>query len=256
MRFKLTLTSSGSQNLLPMNYQYYISAWIYRVLKSADEAFATFLHEKGYGIGDSKLYKLFCFSRLEFGKPKLLKEKQLFELSCKQIHLQISFDIPEAATNFIKGLFASNSFYLGDRNNGIDFMVTGIEASSPPDFKTTLNYSLSTPWVVSIKEEGSKHARFIYPDSPEFVTCATKHIREKYVSTRLQDPGLITLKPSTPFKRSGYLIKPGTAEETRIVGSLFDFELTAPIDVHQMVWSAGICEKSSNGFGWIEVKSI
>ncbi len=45
---------------------------------------------------------------------------------------------------------------------------------------------------------------------------------------------------------------PGTKDESRIVGNLCRFKLIAPIEVHQMIWSAGICEKSSSGFGWVE----
>src|SRR5690554_1229501 len=105
MRFSLTLNRTTRQRMLPMDYQYYISAWIYHVLKQADKEFAHFLHETGYGKGDAKSYKLFCFSHLSFGKPKLWKEKKLFEISSHEIDLQISFDVVEAASNFIKGLF-------------------------------------------------------------------------------------------------------------------------------------------------------
>ncbi len=76
MRFRLSLNRTTKQRMLPMDYQYYISAWIYKVLKQADENFALFLHEKGYGKNDPKLYKLFCFSPLNFGKPILWKEKK------------------------------------------------------------------------------------------------------------------------------------------------------------------------------------
>ncbi|MBP9017958.1 MAG: hypothetical protein KBG17_09485, partial [Paludibacteraceae bacterium] len=46
---------------------------------------------------------------------------------------------------------------------------------------------------------------------------------------------------------------PGTPRETRVVGNLFEFTLTAPITIHQMAWNAGISEKSSMGFGMIEI---
>ena len=116
MRILLTLNRTTKQRMLPMDYQYYVSAWIYNVLNQADKDFAQFLHDKGYGRqGETKLYKLFCVSRLNFGKPRLWKEKKLFEISAHEIDLQISFDVPEAATNFIKGLFMSQEFYLGDK---------------------------------------------------------------------------------------------------------------------------------------------
>jgi len=112
MRFILTLNRTTKQRMLPMDYQYYISAWIYKVLKHAYKEFADFLHEKGYGQSETKLYKLFCFSQLNFGKPKLWKEKRVFEISNHEIELHISFDVTEVATNFIKGLFMLQKFYF------------------------------------------------------------------------------------------------------------------------------------------------
>lgn len=89
MRFKLTLNRATKQRMLPMDYQYYISAWIYKVIGKADKEFARFLHDKGYGGSESKLYKLFCFSRLNFGKPVLWKEKKLFEIKRHDIFLEL-----------------------------------------------------------------------------------------------------------------------------------------------------------------------
>ncbi|QGY48244.1 CRISPR-associated endoribonuclease Cas6 [Maribellus comscasis] len=239
-----------------MDYQYYISAWIYKVLKQADKDFAQFLHEQGYGQNTTKLYKLFCFSRLDFGKPKLWKEKKLFEISEHTIILQISFDVTEAASNFIKGLFMKQEFYLGDKFNGIDFKVAGVEALPEPKFSETMYYRLQTPWVVSFKTETDKHPQYLSPNDKDFDTLAIKHLVEKYKSTRKAefiDSGQISFKRITDFKRAGFVIKPGTSQKSRIVGNLFDFELTAPPEIHRMIWGAGVSEKSSTGFGWCEI---
>lgn len=257
MRFKLTLNRTTKQRMLPMDYQYYVSAWIYKVLKQADKDFAQFLHEKGYGgQGESKLYKLFCFSRLNFGKPRLWKEKKLFEIAANEIDLQISFDVPEAATNFIKGLFMSQEFYLGDKFNGIDFKVSKVEALPEPDFIETMKYRLQTPWVVSYMAEEDKYPQYLSPKDNMFEQLAIKHLVEKFNNTRNSDnisSEQIQFNRISDFKRSGFVMKPGTREETRVVGNLFGFELTAPQEVHRMIWNAGVSEKSSSGFGWVEV---
>lgn len=256
MRFKINLTRTTRQKMLPMDYQYYLSAWIYKVLRQADKEFAQFLHDYGYGHGDYKLYKLFCFSRLNFGKPKLWKEKKLFEISVNEIGLTISFDVTEAATNFIKGLFMSQEFYLGDKFNGIDFRVSRVEALPEPRFSETMNYRLQTPWVVSYKTETDKHPQYLSPEEDMFESLAIKHLVEKYNNTRNPEninPEQIRFRRTSSFKRAGFVMKPGTKEESRVVGNLFDFELTAPVEVHRMIWGAGVGEKSSSGFGWVEV---
>jgi len=254
MRFKLTLNRTTRQRMLPMDYQYYISAWIYKVLKQADADFATFLHEKGYGKSETKLYKMFCFSRLDFGKPRLWKEKKLFEISAQEISLQISFDVNDIASNFIKGLFMSQEFYLGDKFNGIDFKVSGVEALPEPEFSETMHYRLTTPWVVSNKGENDRYPQYLSPNDEQFIPLAIKHIAEKYKSTRSTDTDFaseIKLKISDDFKRAGFVIKPGAREQSRIIGNLCEVTLTAPVEVQRMVWNAGFCEKSSSGFGWV-----
>ena len=163
MRFELTLNRTTKQRMLPMDYQYYISAWIYKVLNQADKDFAHFLHEKGYGQSETKRYKLFCFSRLNFGKPKMWREKKLFEITQHEIKSQISFDVREAASNFIKGLFMQQEFYLGDKFNGIDFKVSNVAALPSPDFKETMHYGLETPWVVRFKNEETKYPQYLNP---------------------------------------------------------------------------------------------
>lgn len=257
MRFRLTLNRTTKQRMLPMDYPYYISAWIYKVLKQADREFAQFLHEKGYGKGETKLYKLFCFSSLDFGKPILWKEKKLFEITVYDIELQISFDAPEAASTFIKGLFMQQSFYLGDKFNGIDFTVTQVEALPEPHFTETMQYHLVSPWVVSYQSEKDKYPKYLTPDDESFHLLAVKHIVEKYNNTRKGENytgDLIKLQLTPPFKRAGFVIKPGTREESRVIGNLFDFELTAPVEIHRMIWNAGVSEKSSSGFGWCGIK--
>ena len=50
MRFKLYLSidKHGFGDRLPFNYQYELSAVIYKILASADQAFAQWLHDNGF----------------------------------------------------------------------------------------------------------------------------------------------------------------------------------------------------------------
>lgn len=259
MRFKINFNRTSRQRMLPMDYSYYNSAWIYKVLRQADRDFASFLHNQGYGPSDTKLYKLFCFSRLNFGKPRLWKEKKLFEISGHEISLQISFDVTEAASTFIKGLFMNQEFFLGDKFNGIDIKVTGVEALPEPGFRDTMQYRLQTPWVVSYQSEVDRNPQYLSPADDGFASLAIKHLVEKYNNTRdakAIESTQISLKRLSDFKRAGFVIKPGTAEQTRVVGNLFDFELTAPVELHRMIWNAGVSEKSATGFGWVELSPV
>lgn len=252
MRIKITFNRTGRQRMLPMDYQYYISAWIYKVIRNADEEFADFLHNTGYGEA-TKPYKLFCFDRLNFGKPKLWKDKKLFEIRQDTLELNISFDIKEVASNFIKGLFMDQAFFLGNRFNGIDLKVVQVAVLEEPDFKETMHYRLNSPWVVSYKTEEDRYPQYLSPSDDRFLSLAEKHIKEKAKNIHGVTDAEIRLKILSDSKRAGFRIKPDTKEESRVVGNLFEFELMAPIAVHKMIYGAGISEKSATGFGWVEM---
>lgn len=69
MRFQLILTAKDGGGKLPINYQYPLSAAIYRILSKGDREYARFLHEEGYGKG----YKFFTFSDLRL-KNYIIKD--------------------------------------------------------------------------------------------------------------------------------------------------------------------------------------
>jgi len=240
-----------------MDYQYYISAWIYKTIMQSSVEFATFLHDKGFGADEGKLFKLFCFSRLDFGKPVLHSEEKLFGVNAETMRLKISFDIPQAASHFIEGLFKDQELYLGNNVHGINLKVTSVELLSEPSFNETMHYRMVTPWVVSIKEEDKPQPVYLAADDERFPTQAARHLAEKHNLTHTGTPtvghGQITINRINGFKRSGFVISPGTPRETRVIGNLFEFTLTAPATIHQMAWNAGISEKSSMGFGWCEI---
>lgn len=48
MRIKITFKLCGKKQVLPFNYQYPVSAWIYKVLGRADKEFTRMLHDLGY----------------------------------------------------------------------------------------------------------------------------------------------------------------------------------------------------------------
>jgi hypothetical protein len=48
MRLELTLTPSVGHGLLPVNYQYPLSAAIYKIIQQADEKYSAFLHDTDY----------------------------------------------------------------------------------------------------------------------------------------------------------------------------------------------------------------
>ncbi|MDP4291084.1 MAG: CRISPR-associated endoribonuclease Cas6 [Bacteroidota bacterium] len=239
-----------------MDYQYYLSAWIYKVISKGDSEFAEFLHSEGYTTG-YKRFKLFNYSPLDFGKPKLWEEKALFEIQVEQIVLKVSFHLVEAAEKFIIGLFNNQQVYVGDQFNGLDLVVKQVERLAEPVLTTTMKYKAVSPVVISLKHEDSKYARYMAPVDNNYSDLLRQHLWNKFQSIpngfNMPEDSNFRFEPKSEARSKLVTIKSYTPEQSKIRGFTFDFTLTCPVEIHQLVLASGIGEKNSMGFGWCEV---
>jgi len=110
MRFRLTFElTDPKERILPLNYQYELSSWIYHALNSADPAFATWLHDKGY-TDDRKQFKLFTFSNLVIPQRRIQADR--LEIRSRDISMLISMLPDEMVSHFIRSVPGS-VFHLG-----------------------------------------------------------------------------------------------------------------------------------------------
>ena len=81
MRFKITFRTDRSLgDCLPINYQYEQSAVIYKILSNADKAYSAWLHDNGFQLNNGKHFKLFCYSRFQFEKYRILRDAQCIKI--------------------------------------------------------------------------------------------------------------------------------------------------------------------------------
>lgn len=256
MRFAIELTLTGRSRMVPIDYQYYLSAWIYQVIGRADQAFAHYLHSQGMADGN-KQFKFFCFSPLKLGKPTFWKEQALLEIHSNSVVLEVAFHIDDAAERFVRGLFQDQSFYLGNRFNGVEFGVTRVERLAEPQWAERMKYRAVSPVVISVNKEGNKHATYLSPEDEDYAHFLVNNLRQKALVMATE--GGVVVEDRIEFecvsdsRAKLVTIKPGTPYQSKVRGFVYEFELIAPIDIHRMIYNSGIGEKNSMGFGWCEV---
>ena len=255
MRFLITLNRTGKQRMLPMDYQYYLSAWIYRVIGKADNEFARFLHSEGYRDGN-RSFKLFAYSPLCFGKPTLWKEKALFEIHQDEVTLSVSFFLSDAAERFIIGLFNDQQVFIGDKFNGIDFTVARVERIPDAILSEMMHYRALSPVVVSVLPDGSRYAKYLSPDDAGYAGYLKNTLVRKWNAIPnaplLNDDFVFDLSITSQPRSKLITVKPNTPQQSKIRGYVFDFDLAAPVEIHRLVIGSGLGEKCSTGFGWVE----
>ncbi|GAA4317889.1 CRISPR-associated endoribonuclease Cas6 [Compostibacter hankyongensis] len=269
MRFNLTLNTQENNSLLPANYQYPLSAAIYRIIQRGDAAYASFLHDKGYQqAGSLKAFKLFTFSSL---KIPFKIEGDRFRLLSDRAELVVCFHLPEAAEHFIKGLFQSQTIEIADKKSRVCFIVEQVQAlpSPCPSLKETdtahcLLHPLS-PVVCGLKNDRGYYD-FLSPEHPDFVQLLLYNWKEKYKTVYgsesadavFANAGMEVVFCKKPPKSRLITIKSGTPEETKIRGFVnFGLRVQGTAEALELLLNGGAGLYNSLGMGCIGVvKSI
>lgn len=261
MRFTVTLVSTAHNPVIPINYQYPLSAVIYKVLAEADAEYATFLHEKGYQVGDSlKRFKLFTFSDLQ----------AKFKLRADRMHLRsnpeliISFHLPEAAQHFIKGLFMNREIDIADQKSKATFLVEQVQAMPGLDIRTnkvsTVEFGLQS-MVICGKKNGKGEYEFLSPEHRDWDDLLLYNWKEKCKAAGVElskmEEGDMKIEPI--FKKEKpksrlIVIKANTKAQTRIKGYYkFEVRATGPKNALEVLYNSGCGVYNSLGCGCVEV---
>ncbi|QEC69319.1 CRISPR-associated endoribonuclease Cas6 [Panacibacter ginsenosidivorans] len=266
MRFYLTLQATDSNSTITLNYQYPLSAAIYKIIQRADTAFSAFLHNTGYGLGH-KNFKLFTFSDID--TPFKVIGDRMHMLS-NTARVTICFYMPQAAEHFIRGLFMQQQLEIADKKSKATFVVQQIESLPHyvvSDIETTAIKNVLiqplSPLVAGRKNEKGYYD-YRSPLDADFTDCLLYNWLEKYKTVNdtyentiqqiKEQTEIKVLLFSQPPKQRLITIKQGTSDETRVRGyTKFRLQLTAPEDMLQLAMDAGLGLYNSQGMGCVGV---
>lgn len=265
MRFQIVFSLPQGNKFLPVDYQYYISSWIYKRIGEADHDFAEFLHSEGYGEGNRK-FKFFNFSPINLKPYRAHWERGVFELLGHEIDVKVSFFLPEIAEPFVRGLFMNNEVFIGDRINGVTLKVKEMRVLPLPEFKETMTYRLISPCCVTRPpQEGEAYGQYLAPKDQEFIPRLTDNLKTKFEAARrvpsyagelTHDAGNISIELLSSNPKSKLIkVKALTKAATDVRGWMFDCKVAAPMEVQEFIWNVGLGEKGSMGFGMVDKKS-
>jgi CRISPR-associated endoribonuclease Cas6 len=261
MRFKLTINAK-TPAIIPINYQYELSSWIYKIINNSSSEFSEWLHNVGFTDG-KRNFKLFTFSQLNIPVYKISKADERLIINWNEISLIISFLMPEAAEKFILGLFQQQAFTLGDHISKADFQIKSIEKLPEPEWKECMYFKTISPILVSKMQVINEKASAIYlsPKDEAYEDLIFQNLIRKYAA------GAIPLNLA-PLAKEGFTtetkieilsepkaklitIKTNTPQQTKIKAYQFQFKITAPIELLKVAYFSGIGEKNSLGCGSI-----
>lgn len=259
MRFRITLqTADRPGTRIPINYQYPLAAAIYKILDNADEGYARFLHQQGYGKG----FKLFTFSQI---RCPFRIEGDRFIILGSEISFEIAFHLPDAIQNFIKGLFQTQMIDIADKTSKATFTISSVEsrqnrlAHFAAEEPIVMRLRPLSPIVAGYHNEEGRYT-FLSPDDKEFSASLAYNWREKIKTVFDEETAAsaelsLEVDSRASAARSRLItIKANTPQQTKIRGWMdFGLIVSAERRLIEVLMNCGVGVYNSMGCGMVEV---
>ena len=262
MRIRLSL-SVKKHSIIPINYNGHLNAWIYKVIFNTNQEFGEWLHESGVGE-DSKQYKLFTFSSLQFRPFEINQQTQQIKINTTKVQLTISFYLNDAIRHFVTGLFQRQQFSIGDNWNApVDFTVDFVEVLPEPSFSETMQFRALQPICISKQLAHKKHGTYLSPVDDGYETLFLKNLLKRYHATQsffgkpvdtVYSPADFKFQHIGRVQRKLFTYKTNSKSENKVAGYKYDFKLTAPVELIKLGYYGGFGEKGSQGFGYVRIR--
>lgn len=257
MRFKLSLQvdATSRRREIPINYQYPLQCAVYGILSKSDVDFTTNLHDNGYQHHDGgKIFKLFTFSNLIVPNFGIDKERERLIIKSDYVYLYISFQPEKDTQQFIKGIFAQQSFRIYDYMSEVEFLIRDVQVMKTLEYSPDDVFSTMSPVCISLRNERG-YMDYLRPDHPLYETGILTGLLARYKvinGKEYEGETYCHLKLLNDPKSALISIKAGKQNGSRVRGFRYKFQITLPEPLMQIAWESGLGEKGSMGFGMIE----
>lgn len=255
MRFKILLfiNREVSGNILPISYQYELSAAINNILTEDKENYKQWLDANGLSEQDNFDQKLYSLSNLYV--PRLFVQEDRMTIQVPRVQFWISFHHTNFTQEFVTKALLSRDLNIGDRKSRVHFTIESIDLVSPVVYTETMVYQTISPIsVIAIRANNS--VEYLEPGNPYFAQFMIEELIERWERiNKCQYTGsrAFNFKLLVPPKRKAVTIKVGTPMQKKVISYMLKFELTMDIKLQELAYNTGIGNKIHQGFGYIEL---
>jgi CRISPR-associated endoribonuclease Cas6 len=247
VRVLLKLHSNQTRASLPLNYNHALSALIYATLAESSVDYATRLHDVGF-VSDKRTFKLFTFSRLNFRRSRIAKDRIILE--DPQVSLQISSPAGDFIEHLVEGLFKREGF----RISSAEFSLQQAETLPQPVFNGTNNFRALSPITESVREANNE-IRFLSTED-DWSEIIKRNLTRKYQALHGHAPEDQRLKwtwdkdyldyMKTKGRRASALID---INNIKVRGWLAPFTIEGSKELIELGYETGFGARNSMGFG-------
>jgi CRISPR-associated endoribonuclease Cas6 len=243
MRFKITILLKRKNVLLPHDHQYFLSAYIYRTIESADPYYSLELHRP-------KKYKHFTFSYL-MTKKRMNTDKGIL-VKDNEIYFFISSPDSRFLKTLVEGMLASPEIKI----KNIKGVISEMKILQQPELDGKIRFRTLSPIVIKKsvgvrKFEGKKKIEWInlYPKDEEFSERLINNLKSRFSDYYGKDASDKHLN----IKILNFKPKKHRIVNTYHRCALCDMIVEGDKELIKYGYEAGLGEKNAMGFGMVRV---
>lgn len=253
MRLKLILKQTKPNQLIPINYQYALSSFIYSKIQTSDSEYSKWLHENGYQSG-SKKFKLFTFSMLNIPERKV--EFNKLRILSDSMELTVSMVSNKTIEHFIIGMFENQKMRIYDQNTEAEFIIRTVEMIPEPEFKSNMTFKTISPVILTKRTIHNEKESMLYmnPADADYAMYLQNNLSEKFnafYKTENRNLKIDSLKILSEVKSKLIIIKERSTDETRVRGFVCKFSIEGDAELLKIGYEAGFGKSCSLGFGCV-----
>lgn len=254
MRYKFTLKLVDPfPNALPVNYQFELGSWLFRMINNPDSALFSYLVSAGYTTKEDP-FRNFVFSHLMV-PDRTIEGDRLF-IRSERIGLIFSTIPDPALAPLVIGNFHQALFMLGDRVSQVAFLLEKIEQLPEPEFTDKMTFRTLSPLHLTMKMQGRKNDLFLSPETPGYTRFFYENLHRKFSILHGYDhpgdPLAGKFKLRSPVTQKGITMQSGNPGESKVIGYQLRFRLQADSELLRAGYYLGFGEKNHLGFGCCE----
>lgn len=265
MRLFLKLRAKTSDNI-SFNYNYSLSAAIYKLLNFGSAEFSTFLHDIGYE-SNNKYYKFFTFA-LQLEKTTF--NKKYLVLDSPNANLYISSPlVDDFIKNFVIGTFEKQTIEIYAEGIKTKFNIITTEILPEPIYSDEMYFKMITPMVLSTQVNYNDKLSTYYfrvdDDLKKLNKIFNQNLINKYEAIhnkKYEGKGteltwdydyLVKAAKSNKKLTKKVSIMKDYESPIEVVGMFCPFSLKGDIKLIKVGYESGFGSQNSMGFGLVYV---
>ena len=252
MRLRLSINLDGSPGLrIPINYNAWLVAAVYRWLSLSSQPYADFLHNEGYRL-ENRVFKLFCFSQLQIRKRRV--DADWLYVDSKSVGWLMSSPKEEFIGHLVAGLEKEPEMTIA----GVHASVHNVERTPEPALKAPVQFVCLCPITASIWDSDSERnpTRYLEPGEA-FVEAVRVNLERKHrliYGRPASDDRLVLDFDADYIARKKNITKLIDFRGIKVRGVFCPFTADGSEELIRVGYECGFGEKNSIGFGMVEAR--